>query len=63
MSNTFDANIDSVDGWGVLLVNACNPFNSFNHIAMLLHAYTTYFVALVLPFSLTECVLLSLPTR
>jgi len=39
MTVLFDANCNSVDGWGVLLANASNSFNSFNHTVMLLHAH------------------------
>lgn len=38
MSDLFDANFDSVDGWGVLLVDTSNSFNSLNCTAILLHA-------------------------
>ena len=38
MSDLYDANIDSIDGWDVLLVDASNAFISLNHITMLLHA-------------------------
>ena len=37
MSDIYDANVDSIDCWGVLLVDASNAFNSIR-IAVLLYA-------------------------
>ena len=41
MSDLYDT-IDSIGGWGVLLVDTSNAFNSFNRIAMLLHAHVLW---------------------
>ena len=37
--NQFFTHHDQGTGWGVLLVDAANAFNSFNHAAMLMHAH------------------------
>ena len=42
MSDLLDANINSVDGWGVLLVDVSNAFSSINRTAMLLHAHVLW---------------------
>lgn len=38
LSDLFDANINSTDGWGILLVHASLAFNSPNSTVNLLHA-------------------------
>ena len=38
MNEMFSTHQDQDSGWGVLLVDAANAFNSLNHAAMLLHA-------------------------
>ena len=38
MNHLFSTHQDQSSGWGVLLVDAANTFNSLNHTAMLLHA-------------------------
>ena len=38
MNELFSAHQDQGTGWGVLVVDAANAFNSLNHAAMLLHA-------------------------
>ena len=39
MNQLFSAHQDQGTGWGVLLVDAANAFNSLNRAAMLLHAH------------------------
>ena len=39
MNEIFSTHQDQDLGWGVLLVNAANAFNSLNCAAMLLHAH------------------------
>ena len=41
MSDLFNANIDSADGWGILL-RTYNAFNFLNHTAILLHAHVLW---------------------
>ena len=38
MNELFSTHQDQGNGWGVLLVDATNAFNSLNRAAMLLHA-------------------------
>ena len=38
MNQLFSTHQDQGTGWGILLVDAANAFNSLNHAAMLLHA-------------------------
>ena len=49
MNDLFAQHHDSVPGWGVLLVDASNAFNSFNRSAFLWKACV--FVALLFPLS------------
>jgi len=39
MNELFAAHQDDENGWGELLVDAANGFNSLNRAAMLLHAH------------------------
>ena len=42
MNKLFYTHQDQDLGWGVLLVDAANAFNSLNHAAMLLHAHVLW---------------------